>query len=417
MTAEASADRDSANTSDASPGRHGPWIRYGAPALATLAGSGAAWIWPVAAPGVVVAVAAVWAAVQALCLKYEDRQVDHAEVAELESALRDLLGDMEESLNDEFQTVAGDLDQIRELVSDAVGTLHGSFSGVNRSTEEQERIARTVIEQTGGDSAVEQFGIAQFVHQTETFLGDYVEMVVQMSRRSVKTVERIDDMVGQMEQIHEMLADLKGIAEQTDLLALNASIEAARAGSSGRGFAVVAEEVRKLSEKANRFNEQIADQVESITHTVNEAKAEVAEMASTDMNDTLSTKDRISQMMTHLENLDNEVESSVSRISEVSGEIDHHVADAIRSLQFEDIVVQLVDSSKAGVEGLDAYLTGLRSIIHDVASEAEHGVGYAQRLRSAREELAQRRAERQQARKSRRTVEQSSMSEGDVELF
>ena len=111
------------------------------------------------------------------------------------------------------------------------------------------------------------------------------------------------------------------------------------------------------------------------------------------------------------------MEAQVKRISEVSGRIDQHVADAVRALQFEDIVAQLVESSRGGVDGLDNYLEGLRNVLQAIAEEDVHGSQYAQRLREAREHLAQQRAQRETERASQRKVEQQSMGEGDVELF
>ncbi|ABM62923.1 methyl-accepting chemotaxis protein [Halorhodospira halophila] len=394
------------------------WLRhYGAPSVLTAVAMAIAYAWPATGPLAVVLGASGWAAVGYLRRRETGWNEATDTVEDLEDALRDLLHDIDDSLNAEFRTVNSDLEQIRGLVGDAVQSLNQSFNGMDQATDEQERLARAVIEQTGGDSAVEQFGIAEFVHETESFLNNYVEMVVDMSRRSVKTVERIDDMVHQMDRIHKLLADLKGIASQTDLLALNASIEAARAGESGRGFAVVAEEVRKLSEKANQFNEQIAQEVKTISNLVDEARTEVGEMASNDMNVTLTTKEQISGMMKSLQDVDQQVEQQVKRISEVSGQIDHHVADAVRALQFEDIVTQLVDGSRAGVEGLDDYLDGVRNVLQAIAEEDVHGSQYAARLREARERLAQQRQERETARASQRKVEQHSMDHGDVELF
>ncbi len=394
------------------------WLRhYGAPGALTLLSAGAAYAWPALAPLAVIVGASGWAAVSFLRRRETGWHEATETVEDLEDALRELLGDIDDSLNAEFRTVSGDLEQIRSLVSDAVQSLNGSFNGMDAATDEQEQLARQVIEQTGGDSAIEQFGISEFVQRTEEFLNKYVDLVVEMSRSSVRTAERIDDMLTQLERVEGLLGDLRGIAKQTDMLALNASIEAARAGEAGRGFSVVAEEVRKLSDRSRQFNSQIGEEVRGIREVIQTTRDEVGEMASNDMNVTLSTKDEISRMMQSLQEVDQQVEAQVKRISEVSGRIDHHVADAVRALQFEDIVAQLVESSRGGVDGLDNYLEGLRNVLQAIAEEDVHGSQYAQRLREAREHLAQQRAQRETERASQRKVEQQSMGEGDVELF
>ncbi|BAU56361.1 methyl-accepting chemotaxis protein [Halorhodospira halochloris] len=392
--------------------------RYAIPLLIiTVAAAVAAYVWPAIGSVAVIVVAVAWGAVGIVAEHQSGREQAEQTASELEEALRDLLHDIDDSLNAEFRNVSGDLEQIHGLVRDAIQSLNESFNGMDRATDEQERLARAVIERTGTDSAMDEFGISEFVSETESFLNTYVDLIVDMSRRSVKTVSRIDDILAQMSNIDNLLGDLKGIADQTDLLALNASIEAARAGESGRGFSVVAEEVRKLAEKSNVFNQQIADEVTSINELVEITRREVGEMASTDMNVTLSTKEQISQMMETLRNLDKEVEQQVTKISNVSRQIDGHVADAVRALQFEDIVTQLVESSRTGVEGLNVYLDGVRGVLQEIAEEDVHGSEYAARLREAREMLASKRATREEQRAKQRKVEQASMDHGDVELF
>lgn len=392
--------------------------RYALPLLViTIVAAVAAYVWPAIGSLAVVVVAVCWGAAGIVAEHQSGRERATQTATELEEALRDLLHDIDDSLNAEFRTVSGDLEQIHGLVRDAIQSLNESFNGMDRATDEQERLARAVIERTGGESTIEEFGISEFVAETESFLNNYVDLIVDMSRRSVKTVTRIDDILTQVNRINHLLSDLKGIADQTDLLALNASIEAARAGESGRGFSVVAEEVRKLAEKSNSFNQQIADEVSGINELVDVTRREVGEMASTDMNVTLSTKEQISSMMDTLKNLDKEVEEQVTKISGVSRDIDSHVADAVRALQFEDIVTQLVESSRTGVNGLNVYLEGVREVLHAIAEDDVHGSEYASRLREAREMLAARRRSREEERSSQRKVEQSSMDHGDVELF
>lgn len=373
------------------------------------------WLPAAAAPAVLVTGAAWWLCSPGSRLAEAVSPRDADAERDLESELRGFLADMDESLNAEVRQVRDDLGQIRSLVTDAVGELNSSFQEVNAKTREQSEVANHVLAQSG-DNDAESTGVRHFVEETEATLGNYVDLVVGMSRHSVEAANSIEDIVREMDVITKLLQDIRGIAKQTDLLALNASIEAARAGEAGRGFAVVAEQVRGLAEQANKFNDQIADRVERTRSTVDQARATVGNMASQDMNESLGARTRISRMMEDLEQMDQSVESGLSRINELTGAIDGHVQDAVRALQFEDISTQLLDNSARGVEGLDDYLGGIRNAVQE-AMAAGSGEDPASRLRSARSELARQRERREAERASLRSVSQQDMGGGDVELF
>src|SRR5690554_7751635 len=93
-----------------------------------------------------------------------------------------------------------------------------------------------------------------------------VDQIGNLSEEMVHSTEAVNRLANNSDSIRNILATIKGIAEQTNLLALNAAIEAARAGEQGRGFAVVADEVRTL---ANR-TQSSAQEIETIIGDVQE---------------------------------------------------------------------------------------------------------------------------------------------------
>lgn len=92
--------------------------------------------------------------------------------------------------------------------------------------------------------------------------------VNELNNKTTITSNRVDQMKDQLEHITSFINGIDEIAKQTNLLAINASIEAAKAGNEGRSFAVVANEIRKLSQGTNEFSDQIKDVLEQLNNDV-----------------------------------------------------------------------------------------------------------------------------------------------------
>ncbi|GIZ12628.1 methyl-accepting chemotaxis protein [Pseudomonas sp. NCCP-436] len=184
----------------------------------------------------------------------------------------------------------------------------------------------------------------------------------QLSSRLGDSAEALQQLREQTQQINRVVEVIKGIAEQTNLLALNAAIEAARAGEAGRGFAVVADEVRSLSKRTQDSTQEIAQTVEELQRVVGQSVGlmeSACSQADSDIGSVLAMGDDLQAIVDSVQRVTDRLaqiataaEQQAATADEVSGniqQVDHAAGQLLGSAQ---AVSRATEQLRRGSEGL-----------------------------------------------------------------
>lgn len=336
----------------------------------------------------------------------------HVQPREVYAALDSLLTDTAASSRNQYQSIQQEVAQVQQMLSDAIASLTGSFQGILNATNAQQAIAVSLAsdDADGGDG----MGFNGFVVHTSEVMQRVVDSVIMNSKLGMELVELTDRISRRAKEVESILTEIAGIAKQTNLLALNAAIEAARAGEAGRGFAVVADEVRDLSTRTSQFSQQIATVMKGMREGVKGTEEAIEKLASTDMNFALESKQQVEKVLTSMEGLNRQKGEAIGRLAEHAQSMDIEVNRAVTALQFQDLVSQLIAHVDCRVLGMTQLMRQF-DILADCIHQAGAAGDVAPLLHAADEMRVQLAALEEKT--GVPPVRQQEVSHGEIDLF
>ncbi len=279
-----------------------------------------------------------------------------------------------------------------KIVDELIHTIEQIASGAQEQAQNVSQTSLLVEEMARGIEQVSENAISAAETAAETAEtaqkgGESVDRTISGMKKIKTTVlesaNRIRELGEQSQKIGEIIQVIDDIAEQTNLLALNAAIEAARAGEHGKGFAVVADEVRKLAERSGKATKEIATLITNIQRGTNNAVAAM-EVGTSDVEQGAILADEAGEALKVIIKTINQTNLQIQAITVAARQI---AASSIEVVKAIDNVAAITEQNTAATEEMAASSTLVQDTINGMNQLTQENAQSTQEISAATEEV------------------------------
>lgn len=264
---------------------------------------------------------------------------------------------------------AAEVSFVAERIKDKV---HQEVAEINGISESGQRIAMTAddVAQRTASAATSALDTRNATHDGQKAIADTTEQLARTRQKAAESSSLITGLAEQSKEILRVSEVIGDIAEQTNLLALNAAIEAARAGEHGRGFAVVADEVRNLAGKTADATRAIGKTTEEITQAIEHVVDDIQTLM-VDVDSGATQADEVRTRLDSIVSYSDNVEAQVRAIQEGSEDNAAEVEQISHAISSLGNHLGDTEEQVSGIADQALNLAELAESIHDILGDIE----------------------------------------------